>query len=144
MTYTLHNRLGSGGFAVEATLALADIDFAYDPIASKPSTSLDGAAAHLNPWDQVPVLVTPEGETVTETAAILIHLVSTEEACRAGPHLWNPNPPTFLRWSVFMGANIYEGTLRWCYPARFAEPYAADEPDAEAMNAALQIGRAHV
>lgn len=35
MSYILHNRLGSGGFVVEATLALAGLEYVYEPIESK-------------------------------------------------------------------------------------------------------------
>src|SRR5690606_15280090 len=75
MPYVLHNRLGSGGFAVQAALTAAGIPFELALLDSAPGTPLPESFAAVNPWRQVPVLVTPEGEVLTETAAILIYLV---------------------------------------------------------------------
>ena len=131
MAYTLHNRLGSGGFAVEAVLALAGAEYRYIPIESVPSTPLGEKITHINPWGQVPALETPDGKVVTETAAILIHLADAEASVRDGPHLWNPDPPAFLRWTVFMAVNIYEGILRGTYPDRYFDAALIDgDPDA--------------
>ena len=43
--YRLHNRFGSGGFSIEATLAAAGIEFDYDPIQSTPN---EAASVHVN------------------------------------------------------------------------------------------------
>ena len=50
MGYVLHNRLGSGGFAVEVALELAGLDYVYEPINSKPNTSVKEHIDHINPW----------------------------------------------------------------------------------------------
>lgn len=50
--YILHNRLGSGGFVVEAALPLAQIPFIYETFASTPDTDVAPVVAHLNPWGQ--------------------------------------------------------------------------------------------
>lgn len=137
MAYTLHNRLGSGGFAVEAVLALSGADYSYTPIESVPSTPLGEKITHINPWGQVPALETPDGKVVTETAAILIYLAQTEAGVRDGPHLWNPDPPSLLRWQVFMGVNIYEGVLRGTYPDRYFDA-ALVAGDREAVIASVK------
>ena len=54
--YRLHNRLGSGGVAVQAALTLAGIGFDYEPIASLPNDAVANKIGRLNPWGQVPVL----------------------------------------------------------------------------------------
>lgn len=50
MRYRLHNRLGSGGFVIEAALTIADIPFDYEPLASDPSTSLGDLIQKQNKW----------------------------------------------------------------------------------------------
>ncbi|MGH1445503.1 MAG: hypothetical protein ACRBBO_05605 [Cognatishimia sp.] len=50
MRYRLHNRLGSGGFAIEAALTIADIPFDYEPLASDPITSLGALIQKQNKW----------------------------------------------------------------------------------------------
>lgn len=119
MTYRLHNRLGSGGFVVQATLAVAKIDFAYEPIESVPDQPLGRRVEGLNGWGQVPVLELEDGTRITETAAILAHLSYAEPSVRQGPVLWIDDHPSFLRWSVFLAVNVYEGILRRSYTDRF-------------------------
>lgn len=117
--YRLHNRLGSGGFAVEAALTLAGIDFAYEPIASSPNEDLSGHLSGLNPWGQVPVLELEGGGRITEVAAILAYLAQTEPALAEGPELWVDDWAAFHRWSAFIAVNVYEAILRRSYPDRF-------------------------
>ncbi|MEM7269006.1 MAG: glutathione S-transferase [Pseudomonadota bacterium] len=129
MKYRLHNRLGSGGFAVQATLAAADIDFEYEPIASKPNQPLGPKIRDLNGWGQVPVLELADGTRLPEVAAILIHLSYEEADVRAGPHLWIDDHPNFLRWSVFLAVNVYEGILRKTYTERFFHQRSGEAPN---------------
>ncbi|MEM9207063.1 MAG: glutathione S-transferase [Pseudomonadota bacterium] len=119
MTYRLHNRLGSGGFVVQATLEAAGIDFDYEPIKSLPNQPVGTQIQTLNPWGQVPILELDDGTRITETAAILACLAHIEPSFRQGPTLWIDDFPSFLRWSVFLAVNVYEGVLRWNYPQRY-------------------------
>ncbi|MCY6379989.1 glutathione S-transferase family protein [Hoeflea prorocentri] len=119
--YTLHNRLGSGGFAIEAVLALADIPHELVLLESIPGSDLSEEFQKVNPWRQVPVLVTPDGRTVTETAAILFYLAEEHETLRTGPQLYIDDNAAFYRWGVFMVVNLYEGMLRLVYPGRYAK-----------------------
>ncbi len=119
MTYRLHNRLGSGGFVIQATLAAAGIAFDYDPISSRPNESLGSRLQGLNEWGQVPILELADGTRITEVAAILAHLAFAEPAFRSGPTLWVDAMPMYLRWSVFLSVNVYEGVLRNSYTHRY-------------------------
>ena len=127
MTYTLHNRLGSGGFVIEATLALAGVPFRFDPYPSRPNEPLGAQIADLNAWGQFPVLDLPDGRRMAEVAAILVHLSCEEASVREGPNLWVDDQVAFLRWCVFLSVNVYEGTLRQSYPDRFITPQRADD-----------------
>ena len=145
MTYVLHNRLGSGGFLVEAMLSVAGVPFRYEPLDSAPNTPVRPLIEHVNPWGQVPVLETPDGRVLTECGAILLYLVEREPACRDGPHLFVPrddgggrageahagSSAACLRWTVFLSANVYEGILRENYPRRYFEPLGEDDVDTE-------------
>lgn len=132
MGYVLHNRLGSGGFVVEAMLELAGLDYVYEPIQSKPNTPIMPHIEHLNRWGQVPVLETADGKVLTEVAAIICYLAQQEEACADGPHLWLNDYAACLRWSVFMSVNIYEGILRQTYPHRYFDSEAVVDPAVKA------------
>lgn len=122
VTYTLYNRLGSGGFAVEAALVMAGVDHKLELIDSLPSTSLPDSFRAINPWNQVPALVTEDGTLITETGAILIWLAGRHPAM--GPEPWSNDHGVFVRWIVFLSVNIYEGVLRQTYPERFGSENA--------------------
>ncbi|MEM7376802.1 MAG: glutathione S-transferase family protein [Pseudomonadota bacterium] len=117
--YTLHNRLGSGGFVVQAACAVANVPLAYTPLVSKPNESLGRLVEGVNDWGQVPVLSLADGSRITEVAAILAYLAHTEPAITHGPRLWIDNHPAFLRWSVFLAVNVYEGILRQSYTEQY-------------------------
>lgn len=119
MKYRLHNRLGSGGFVVEATLAAAQIAFEYRPINSVPNQPLGDKIKDLNLWGQVPVLELEDGTRITEVAAILAHLSYAETSVKHGPHIFVDDHPLFLRWTVFLAVNVYEGILRQSYTERY-------------------------
>jgi len=127
MTYRLYNRVGSGGFVVEAALALAGAPCELVELDSEPSTPLPESFRAINPWGQVPTLVLPDGSTMTESAAILIHLAACHPDKKLAPLPGTPAHARFLRWTVFANVNIYESTLRRSYPFRYtADPQAHD------------------
>lgn len=119
MPYKLYNRIGSGGFAVEAALTVAGEEFELITIESQPSTPLPVSFREINPWGQVPVLLTKDGTMMTETAAILIYIAHTHPGTGIGPRPSTGEYASLLRWIVFMSANIYEGVLRRIYPERY-------------------------
>ncbi|MER9585773.1 glutathione S-transferase N-terminal domain-containing protein [Mesorhizobium sp. M0276] len=67
--YKLHTRPNTGGFVVEA-LALAGVPF--DQIDVTKSDPPDQAFLHISPLNQVPVLILPDGSSMTESAAICV------------------------------------------------------------------------
>lgn len=145
MKYRLHNRLGSGGFAVEATLVAAKLDFAFDPINSVPNQPLGAQVDSLNTWGQLPVLELQDGRKITETAAILTHLSEVEPSVANGPNLWIEDRSQFLRWSIFLAVNVYEGILRQSYSDRFfAANSMSDSEKAEVTSAIRQAAKDRV
>ena len=63
--------------------------------------------AVANPMRQIPALITPSGETITESAAILIWLADSYPGARLGPRIDDPRRAQFLRWMTFIPAAIY-------------------------------------
>jgi len=78
--------------------------------------------AGVNPLKQIPALVTPGGETITESAAILIWLADRYPEARLAPAVDAPLRAQFLRWMVFVPASIY--ALFWVRdePSRLGGP----------------------
>lgn len=119
MSYKLYNRVGSGGFAVEAALTLARQPFELITIESAPGTALPESFREINPWRQVPTLILPDGTVMTEAGAILIHLATCHPGRDVGPEPATPEAARMIRWIVFLSVNVYEATLRRVYPERF-------------------------
>ena len=119
MPYMLYNRPGSGGFACEAAFALANQPFELISIDSAPSTPLPEDFRDINPWKQVPTLITPDGTMITETGAILLHIAGKWPGPQTGPEPWTDAHGTLMRWVIFLSANLYEGILRFAYPNRY-------------------------
>lgn len=83
--YTLYGAPGSGAVAVEAALRLADRSYELiDAHTFNPATPQSGdKVLAANPMRQVPTLVLPAGEVLTESAAILSWLAEAHpEASR--------------------------------------------------------------
>jgi glutathione S-transferase len=137
MTYRLYNRVGSGGFVAEAALAMADAPYELEELDSKPGTPLPESFRATNPWRQVPTLVLPDGSTLTETAAILIHIAACFPDKGLAPPPGTPQHAAFLRWMVFTNVNIYEAVLRRSYPSRYTTDPDSIEATQEAAIARM-------
>ena len=105
--YLVYGAVGSGSVPVEAALTLIGTPFRVEEIVTYESEAERRKMAPHNPMRQVPVLVTPEGETITESAAILIWLAERHPEARLGPPPSDPMRAQFLRWMCFIPAAIY-------------------------------------
>lgn len=118
--YTLYGRPGTGSAAVEAFFEEAGV--AYETVMAETDALLA-----LNPLGQVPVLVLPSGEVMTESAAIILYLADRHREAGLAPASDSPLRARYLRWMVFMAANSYMAHIRFYTPARHtADPDGAD------------------
>ncbi|OZA70840.1 MAG: glutathione S-transferase [Caulobacter sp. 39-67-4] len=109
--YTIYGALGSGSVPVEATLTLLGQPYAVIEAPTWEGESEQAKVAVVNPLKQIPALVTPAGETITESAAILIWLADNHPQAGLAPALDSPERAQFLRWMTFIHASIY--SLFW-------------------------------
>ncbi len=109
--YTIYGALGSGSVPVEATLTLLGQPYAVIEAPTWEGESEQAKVAVVNPLKQIPALVTPAGETITESAAILIWLADRHPQAGLSPALDAPDRAQFLRWMTFIPASIY--SLFW-------------------------------
>ena len=118
--YVVYGAAGYGSVMVEAALTLLNLP--YRVVERKPDESAEDAEAMgaLNPLRQVPALVTPAGELITESAAMLIWLADAHPQGRLAPALDAPGRAQFLRWMAYVSAQIY--ALYWIRddPSRLA------------------------
>jgi GST-like protein len=111
---TLYGAAGSGSIAVEAALTLLDIPYSLIEGATWTEESARDRVAPRNPMRQVPTLVFPGGEVMTESAAILIHLAEVHPHARLCPATPGQQRRQFLRWMVYVSSAIY--SLHWIKP----------------------------
>jgi GST-like protein len=109
--YVVHGAKGAGSVPVEAALTLMDLP--YDHVEAAPWLGEAAAAelARVNPLKQVPALILPSGELMTESAAILIWLADNHPEARLAPTMAELTRPAFLRWMAYVSAAIY--SLFW-------------------------------
>jgi glutathione S-transferase len=124
MVYKLFNRPGSAGMAVEATFEFAGISYELENIESIADQPTPASFRQINPWGQVPALILPSGDTLTEVSAMLIHLAAAHPDTAIGPSAATPAGARFLRWTIFSSVNIHEAISRRIYSSRFT-----DNPD---------------
>ena len=120
--FTIYGALGSGSVPVEAALTLIGAPYAVIEAPTWDGEAEQAKVAVVNPLKQIPALVTPDGETITESAAILIWLADRYPEARLGPAIDDPRRAQFLRWMTFIPASIY--SLFWVRdePSRLGGP----------------------
>ncbi|HEY8615800.1 glutathione S-transferase family protein [Phenylobacterium sp.] len=126
-TYRLYGSPGWGSTIVEATLTLMGEPYARVDLKEGVFAHEDERLTRVNPLAQVPALVLPSGELLTESAAILLWL--TEQHAEAGlaPLPGDPARAQFLRWMAYIPGQIYP--MYWVrdIPSRLAEGEAAEQ-----------------
>jgi GST-like protein len=124
---------GSGSVPIEAMLTLLGIPYELIEAVTWEDEAARKLVETVNPLRQVPALVLPGGEVLTESAAILIHLADLHPQARLAPAPGDPRRAQYLRWMVYVSAAIY--ALVWIIddPTRIV----ADE--AQAPHAAGRI-----
>lgn len=109
--YIVYGAPGSGSVPIEAALTL--IGSSYDVIgdAVLRSVAHNPAVSDVNPLGQVPALVLPSGQVMTESAAILMYLADQYPEAHLAPAQGDKNRPSFMRWMSYVSAAIY--SLAW-------------------------------
>jgi GST-like protein len=137
--YTLWGRQGWGSTIVEAQLELYGLKYRYEPVEDLFRTP--GAREKLekvNPLAQVPTLVMPDGSIMSESAAITLLLADITGSDSLVPRPGAPERAKFLRWLVFLVANIYPTFTYADDPSRFVSVNAARDPFRAATDAYAQ------
>jgi GST-like protein len=126
MAYKLFGRPGWGSAIVEAQLAALGLPFEYEEVPDLFSSE-EGRRnlAPYNPLAQVPTLLLPDGAVLTESAAITLHLAEASGRDDFVPAIGDPARPRFLRWLVFLVANVYPTFTYADDPRRFVREEAA-------------------
>ena len=103
--------VGSGSIPIEATLTLLNIPYEVIEAVTWEDEAARKRVEAVNPMRQVPALVLPSGEIMTESAAILIYLADEHPEARLAPPIGDPKRAQYLRWMAYVSSAIY--SLFW-------------------------------
>ncbi len=126
--FTLHGRPGWGSAIVEAQLAWYGLPYRIEESGDLfDSEEARDKLRPLNPLTQVPTLVLPDGQVMTESAAITLHLADLTGRDDLVPGPKASERAAFLRWLVYLVANIYPTFTYADEPSRFVKAEGAGE-----------------
>ena len=105
---TIYGAVATGSVPVEAALTLLDLP--YDLVEGEAAKRYE-VTGPVNPLHQIPTMVLPGGEVMTESAAILIWLADRYPEGRLAPAPLHRRRAAYLRWMSFVSSAIY--ALAW-------------------------------
>ncbi len=138
MSYRLYGENGSGAGIVELALVEGGLAYEWVNVSLSAEEQRGAAYASLNPQRKLPTLLTPAGEVLTESVAILLVLDERHPEARLLPARGTPERAQALRWLAFLAAELYPLIEICDYPRRFA-PDEASAPGVR--QAALELWR---
>ena len=116
----LYENPGWGSAIIEAQLAMLDIPCELIPAGDiYEDTAARAALAKINPLIQIPTLVLDTGEVMTESAAITLLLADLTGSDLLVPQPGAAERAAFLRWLIYIVANLYPCFTFADVPARF-------------------------
>lgn len=123
--YKLYGARRSGAAMVE--LALAEIGADYEFVKTQLGKGAKDSDSYLaiNPTGKLPALQTPEGDILTESAAILLTLADRHPDAGLLPAKRGNARAKAVRWTVYVAAEIYPMIEIIDYPERFVTKSAA-------------------
>jgi GST-like protein len=125
----LYGEPGWGSAIVEAQLAWYGLEHDFEQVGDLfKSADARRRLEKINPLAQVPTLVLEDGTVMTESAAITLLLADRANDDTLVPRAADPQRPAFLRWLIFLVANVYPTYTYADDPSRFVE--AADAQQA--------------
>lgn len=127
MTYVLYGCRRSGSLAVEVALAEIGVGYDFKDVDLEVNAQRDESYAAINPQRKLPTLITPGGETITESVAILLTLDERHPQAALLPPPGSAERAIALRTLLFVATEIYPIVEINDYPERFA-PTPQDAP----------------
>ncbi|GAB4377299.1 MAG: glutathione S-transferase family protein [Kiloniellaceae bacterium] len=125
--YKLYWAPNTGAFAPDVVLTLCAAPFERRRVDFDAKEHQSAAYRALNPMGQIPLLLLPGGTAITESAAILLHLVERFPEAALAPEAGSAARAAFDRWLVFLAVNVYGAILRYYYADRYTtDPAGAD------------------
>jgi glutathione S-transferase len=122
MSFTLYGDMGSGAFSAEAALAETGAPYRFELVSLEKNEQKQPEFLAINPSGKMPALRLPEGEIITESAAILLTLADHFPQARLLPPQASNDRALAYRWLAFMAGELYPIVEIVDYPERFMPP----------------------
>ena len=124
----LYGEPGWGSALIEAQLDWYGLDYEFEAVgdlfrSAEARDKLEGA----NPIVQVPTLIMDDGSTMTESAAITLLLADKQADDSLVPAAGSAERAAFLRWLIFIVANVYPTYTYADDPSRFVSAVDAQK-----------------
>jgi GST-like protein len=119
--WRLFGARGWGSVLAEGALAWTGTPFDFISVEGfdTPGPARDKLLA-VNPLARVPTLVSPDGEILTESAAIVLHLSDLNPQSGLAPLAGDPQRPAFLNRLIWFVSVLYPTFTYRDYPERWA------------------------
>ena len=134
MTYILYGSRRSGSLTVELALAEIGVPYQIRDIDLNKDAQLGETYGVVNPQRKIPALKTPNGETLTESVAILLTLDERHPEAKLLPPIGSAERAQALRTLLFVATEIYPMVEINDYPERFT-------PMPEGVEAMREVAR---
>ena len=122
--YTLFWAPDTGAFAPQAVLEEAGADYELRVVDTEKDEHRTPEFLAINPRGQIPALRLPDGTTISESAAMVLHIADAHPAAGLLPPPGDAARAQVYRWLFFMAANVYEAELRYHYTDRYTDDAA--------------------
>lgn len=126
MSYTIFGDKGSGAFSAEAVLAEAGAPYEFHRVSLRNDEQKKPDFLAINPSGKIPALKLPEGEIITESAAILLTVADHFPNAKLLPAQAGKERAQAYRWLAFMASEIYPMVEITDYPQRFVPAQEAE------------------
>jgi GST-like protein len=131
----LYGESGWGSAIVEAQLKWYGFEYELELVGDLfKSADARRRLESVNPLAQVPTLVLADGQVMTESAAITLYLADVANDDSLVPRAADPLRPAFLRWLIFLVANVYPTYTYADDPSRFVTAKEAQQSFRDAVD----------
>ena len=117
--YKLYGTTHTSTCAAKAALTEAGAPFEEVEITTRQAQHLTEEYRQINPRQQVPSLMLPNGSIMTEGPAILLHIADAHPEVTLAPPPGTSERAQHDRWLMFLALNVNEAGQRMNYPERF-------------------------
>ena len=128
--YVVIGRPRAGSLIAEFLLSAANVEYEFKNISVDEAQQED--FKRMSPFSKIPVLVCPNGQTIFETVAIVIHLV--EKFPQLAPHSSTSERNFLWQYLAMIQTSVYAGYHRQFYSHRYAPKDVSEEVGILAAN----------